>query len=118
MKASKEEVTHLAYKRDLKRVEPKLSPKLVGQVTRHDILRVMGEGREEGLNAKTITRRLIVALMALRNAGAVIELKKGDWLKTTDHTVETCAPEEIKALFEACTPNQTLLSAGPDGAAG
>jgi hypothetical protein len=45
VKGSKEEATHLAYKRDLKWVEPKLGPKLVGQITRHDILRVMGEGR-------------------------------------------------------------------------
>ena len=105
VKATKEEATHLAYQRDLKWVEPRLGPKLVGQITRHDILRVMREGRAQGLNAKSITRRL----MALRNAGAAIELKKGDWLKTTDRTVETYAAEEVRAFFNACTPDQRLL---------
>ena len=57
VKATKEEATHLAYQRDLKWVEPRLGPKLVGQITRHDILRVMREGRAQRLNAKSITRR-------------------------------------------------------------
>lgn len=37
-------------------------------------------GREEGKDPKTVNRKLIVALMALRNAGAEIEMRIGDLL--------------------------------------
>jgi integrase len=78
-------------------------------VKRSDILAVMVQGREEGLNPKTVTRRLIVAVMALRNAGAIIQLKRGDWPKTTDRDVEAYEAAELRDFFRACTPNHKLL---------
>jgi hypothetical protein len=84
VKATKEEETYSAYKADLNWVAKRLGKQFVSQVTRHAILSVIGKGREEGLNPKTVTRRQIVALMPLRNAGAVITLKKGNWPKITE----------------------------------
>ena len=81
----------------------------VSAVTREDIIRLMGIGREEGLNQKTINKRLIVTLMALRNAGATIEMKKGDWPKTTDGDVEIYEEDELKAFFGACDADEKLL---------
>jgi hypothetical protein len=61
VKATKEEETYSAYKADLNWVAKRLGKQFVSQVTRH-----------------------IVALMPLRNAGAVITLKKGNWPKITE----------------------------------
>ncbi|MGA8162316.1 MAG: hypothetical protein WA374_04415 [Acidobacteriaceae bacterium] len=76
--AMREPATAGAYEADLAWIAPQLSRRLVAEVTRGDILDVMAQGRKENLHPKTITRRLIVALVALRNAGAMIELKRGD----------------------------------------
>lgn len=109
VKATKEKKTYEAYKADLAWVRKNLGRQFVSQVTRHDILGVMGKAREEGLNAKTFTRRIIVALMALRNAGAVITLKRGDWPKVTERSVETYERQEMEAFFGACNPLERLI---------
>lgn len=109
VKASKEPATHRAYRRDMAWVASKLGPGFVSRVTRHDLLRVMGQGRDEGLDPKTINRKLIVALMALRNAGASIEMKRGDWPKITDPLVEIYEPQELTTFLGACAPFERLL---------
>lgn len=108
-RATKEPATHSAYRRDLDWVAEKLGRQFVSQVTRQDVLRVMGKGRQEGLDPKTINRKMIVALMALRNAGADIEMKRGDWPKTTEPMVEIYEPNQLKAFFRACAPGEKLL---------
>ncbi len=108
VKATKEKETYIAYRADLNWVTSKLGRRFVGEVTRQDILRVMSEGREANLNPKTVSRRLLVALMALRNAGAVINLKRGDWPKTTDKSVEIYEEDEMRAFFDACSPFEKL----------
>ncbi len=82
---------------------------MVSKVTRHDLLRVLGQGREEGLDPKTINRKLIVALMALRNAGADIEMQKGDWPKITEPIVEIYDARELTSFFRASGPQERLL---------
>jgi integrase/recombinase XerD len=109
VKASREPETWRAYSADLEWAAPKLKYRLVSRITRHDILEVMGQGRAEGLNPKTITRRLTVALMALRNAGAVIQMKRGDWPKVTNRAVEIYETGELRAFFRACSPEEKLL---------
>ena len=101
VKASKEPATLVAYETDLRWVRAKLGKRYVSDVTRHDILRVLGRGREEGLDTKTVNRKLIVALMALRNAGAVIEMKRGDWPKGIEPIVEIYETKQLVAFFEA-----------------
>jgi integrase/recombinase XerD len=108
-KATKEPATYKAYWKDLDWVAAKLDRQFVSKVTRHDVLRVMGEGRQEGLDPKTINRKMIVALMALRNAGAQIEMKRGDWPKVIESIVEIYDPKELAAFFRACAPREKLL---------
>lgn len=60
-------------------------------------------------NQKTINRRVIIMLNAMRSQGAVIEMKKGDWPKTIDKKIEICQPEELKAFFAACNPEERLI---------
>jgi integrase len=108
-RATKEPATHSAYRRDLDWVASRLGRQFVSKVTRHDLLRVMGQGRQEGLDPKTINRKMIVALMALRNAGAEIEMKRGDWPKVTEPLVEIYEPKDLAAFFRACAPREKLL---------
>ena len=108
VKAAKEPATYDAYRTDLNWVGRKLSPRLVSQVTRHDILRVMGKGREEALDTKTVNRKLIVALMALGNPRTIV-MKRGDWPKGTDPIVEVYEPKEMTAFFRVCTPREKLV---------
>ncbi len=109
VKAKNEPGTYRAYRSDLKWVERRIGRRLVSEITRHDILRVMGKGREEGRDVKTVNRRLIVALMALRNAGAEIVMKRGDWPKTTEPIVEIYDAKEMGAFFRACTRREKLI---------
>jgi len=108
-RATKEDSTYRAYRRDLEWVEANLERNLTTQVGRDDILRLLTKGRDSGLNAKTVTRRLIVALMALRSSGAVITLKRGDWPKVTEKSVETYHERELLKFFAACEPVEKLL---------
>jgi hypothetical protein len=108
VKATKEPATFNAYQADLAWVERRLARMLVSQVTRHEILRLMGKGCEEELDTKTVNRKLIVALMALRNAGAQIVMKKGDWPKITEPIVEIYEQKEMAAFFRSCTINREL----------
>jgi integrase/recombinase XerD len=109
VKATKSEATHDSYSNDLEWFKTHIDKHYVSAVTRDDILRLMGIGRDEKLNQKTINKRLIVVLMALRNAGAEIKMKKGDWPKTTDGEVEIYTDHEIKSFFSACNPEEKLL---------
>jgi integrase len=108
-KATKEHATFVAYRADLNWVLQRIGKQLVGQITRHDILRAMGNGRNEGLDTKTVNRKLIVALMALRNAGATIEMRRGDWPKSTEPMVEKYDVGELKSFLKACTAHEKLL---------
>ncbi|MGA7521834.1 MAG: hypothetical protein WBW84_05100 [Acidobacteriaceae bacterium] len=81
VKASKELETWCAYRGDLNWVRPKLSRKLVTQITRADILELMGKGRDEGLNPKSVTRRMIVAVTERRS----LQTRVISWVHYREH---------------------------------
>ena len=108
-KATKGNATLSAYARDLRWFRKHCSKHYVTRLTRDDIITMFGNGRDEGLNQKTINRRVLSALMAMRGAGARLELKKGDWPKTTEVPVEAYEQEELKRFFAACDPHERLL---------
>ena len=109
VKGTKAVATFKSYERDLRWFRAHCLKSFVGQVSRQDILALFAAGREEGGSQKTINRRVIIALMALRNAGSDIQLKKGDWPKTIEQEVETYEPEELAQFFTACSPVEGLL---------
>jgi integrase/recombinase XerD len=109
VKATKSAATHDAYTSDLIWFKVRLKRSLVGKVTRVDIMSLFAAGREEGLAQATINRRIMVGLMALRNAGSDIRLKKGDWPKVSQDDVEIYEPEDIKTFFAACTDAEKLI---------
>ena len=109
VKATKSAATYRAYGTDLEWFQANITKQYFGQVTRQDILRVFGIGRDQKFNQKTINRRILVGVMALRNAGAVIELKKGDWPRTSEKGVEIYEREELEQFFKACDPDERLL---------
>lgn len=77
VKATKGEATLSAYARDPRWFRTHYEKHYAAQLKRDDIIALFGAGRDQGLNQKTINRRAMVALQAVRGAGAVIELKKG-----------------------------------------
>jgi integrase len=109
VKATKGAATYTAYAHDLQWFRSRCKKHLLSRLDRSDAILLFEAGREEGLNQKTINRRVVVMLQAMRGAGAVIELKKGDWPKPIDKKVEIYEPEELKRFFTACTPAERLL---------
>src|SRR5580698_149974 len=69
----------------------------------------MEVGRDEELNQKTINKRLIVGLMAMRNSGAMVDLKRGDWPKTIDKGITIFEPQELTKFFKACDKRERLV---------
>lgn len=107
--STKSTATYQAYSKDSAWFSAKLNRHYVDQVSRADILRVFGCGRDEKLSQRTINRRVLVGLMALRNAGSTLKLKKGDWPKTTEQEVEVYSEEELRKFFAACTDRGRLI---------
>ena len=109
VKATKGKATLSAYARDLRWFRKHCFKHYVTRLTRDDIIALFGTGRDEGLNQKTINRRVLSTLMAMRGAGARLELKKGDWPKIAEVPVEAYEQEELKRFFAACEPDERLL---------
>jgi integrase/recombinase XerD len=121
--ATKGERTFVQYRRDLTWFRSICVKQFVSELDRSDAMDLFAEGREtvtsEGfpLNQKTINRRVIIMLNAMRSQGAVIEMKKGDWPKTIDKKIETYQPEELAIFFLKCDLRsraifQTFLNTG------
>jgi len=114
VKATKGERTFKEYRRQLEWFEARTTKKFISDLDRSDAMRMFAEGREERLrgvplNQKTINKRVIVMLNAMRSQGATIEMKRGDWPKTVEKKVEIYQPEELNRFFAACTPEEKLL---------
>jgi integrase/recombinase XerD len=114
IKATKGERTYRAYRRQLLWFRERTKKRYVSELNRSDAMLMFADGREErvkgrALNQKTINKRVIIMLNAMRSQGAVIEMKKGDWPKTVDKKIEMYQPEELKAFFAACDPEERLI---------
>ena len=109
VKATKGASTLEAYRRDLRWFREHCPKRYVSRLTRDDAMALFAAGREQQLNQKTINRRVIVMLNAMRGAGARIELRKGDWPKTIEKKIEIYQPEEMEKFFAACRNDERLL---------
>jgi integrase/recombinase XerD len=114
IKATKGERTYRAYCRQLAWFRERTNRRFVSELDRSDAMKMFALGREErlkgrALNQKTINKRVIIMLNAMRSQGAVIEMKKGDWPKTIDKKIEIYQPEELKPFFAACDPEERLI---------
>jgi len=106
--------TFRQYRAELEWFRRNCRKRYVAELDRSDAMRLFVVGRKEivdgkPLNQKTINRRVIIMLNAMRGQGAVIEMKKGDWPKTIDKKIEIYQPEELKAFFAACNPDERLI---------
>ncbi|HUB00083.1 MAG TPA: tyrosine-type recombinase/integrase [Terracidiphilus sp.] len=114
VEATKGTKTFRQYSRELEWFRRHCRKRYVAELDRSDAMRLFVEGRKEivdgkPLNQKTINRRVIIMLNAMRSQGAAIEMKKGDWPKTIDKKIEIYQPEELKAFFAACDPDERLI---------
>jgi integrase/recombinase XerD len=106
--------TFRQYRRELAWFRSHCRKRYVAELDRSDAMRLFVEGRKEivdgrPLNQKTINRRIIIMLNAMRSQGAVIEMKKGDWPKTIDKKIEIYQPEELKKFLDACNPEERMI---------
>jgi len=109
VKATKGDATWRAYSADLAWFQKVSKKHYVDQLGRSDAMKLFAAGREEDLNQKTINKRVIVMLQAMRRAGANIQLHKGDWPRTIDKRVEIYEREELTRFFKACNPEERLI---------
>jgi integrase len=109
VQATKSKATLRAYGCDLRWFRKHCRKHYVSKLNREDMMTLFGAGRDEGLNQKTTNKKVIVALQSMRRAGAVIDLKKGDWPKTTEKGIDIYEDEEIERFLKACDPNEWLL---------
>ena len=107
--ATKTAGTYDAYRSDLNWFKEHVRHRTVGKVNREEILRLLGKGREMGLAQSSINRRVMIGLLALRNAGSELRLKKGDWPKVPESDVEIYEPEELEWFFAACNPTEKII---------
>ena len=107
--ATKGRGTHSSYETCLRWAERHITKHLVYRLDRNDLLGLFAAGRKEGLNQKTINKRVIVVLNMVRHHDHDIRLKKGDWPKTAEKKIEVYADEEIRQFFAACTDDERLL---------
>ncbi|MGO8719853.1 MAG: tyrosine-type recombinase/integrase [Acidobacteriaceae bacterium] len=114
VEATKGEKTYRQYRRELEWFRTHCKKRVVSQLNRGDAMALFAQGRRElldgkPLNQKTINRRVIIMLRAMRSQGAVITMNKGDWPKTIDKKVEIYQPEELKPFFAACNSEERLI---------
>lgn len=101
--------THSSYESCLKWAERHITKHLVNRLNRNDLLGLFAAGRKEGLNQKTINKRVTVVLNMVRHHDRDIKLKRGDWPKTTEKKIEVYTDEEIMRFFKACNDDERLL---------
>jgi hypothetical protein len=92
--------TFRQYRRELEWFRSHCQKRYVSELNRADTMRLFVQGRKEivdgkPLNQKTINRRVIIMLHAMRIQGAVILMNKGDGPKTIEKKVEMYQPEEL-----------------------
>jgi integrase len=114
VRATKGERTFKEYRRQLEWFHSRTTKKSVSELDRSDAMMIFAKGREERingspLNQKTINKRVIIMLNAMRSQGAVIEMNRGDWPKTIEKKVEIYQPEDLNRFFAACVPDERLL---------
>lgn len=114
VQATKSKNTYRQYCQELAWFRRLSKKRYVSDLDRSDIMALFAEGRKEQvdgrpLNQKTINRRVIIVLQAMRSQGAVIVMRKGDWPRTIEKKVEIYQPEELKAFLAACTPDEKLI---------
>ena len=94
VEATKGVRTFRQYRRELAWFRSHCHKRYVSELNRGDAMRLFVQGRKEivdgkPLNQKTINRRVIIMLHAMRSQGAVILMNKGDWPKTIEKKVES-----------------------------
>jgi integrase len=114
VRATKAPSTYDAYRTDLTWFQKHIARSRVGHVSRLDILTLFGKGREKDASGKnlsqaSINRRVLVGLMALREAGATIDLKKRDWPKVEETEIKAYDSAEITAFFAVCSEDERLI---------
>jgi integrase/recombinase XerD len=82
----------------------------LNQLERTDIKNFMSYlANEEKLDISTAVDKAIIVLATMKDHGADIKMKKGDWPRVTETQREVYEPETLKALFAAADVEELTL---------
>lgn len=79
------------------------------QVTREDLLRFSNFCFDRGLEACSVSDKLITIATFLKWSGLPRLLERSDWPKYTETIRPVYEPEELQAMLEEATPTEALL---------
>lgn len=105
----REPKTYTAYKYCLELFQSNCSRTYIQDVTREDLLAFIRKLYDMGCGARTAYNRAAIVAQLLKINGIKGLLHKRDWPKFVDPIRPVYEPEELKALFAACKPQERTL---------
>ena len=109
VKMNKSESTYRHYSHALDLFKQSLVKATVDAINRDDMMDFQASLYKRGLSARTVKHKTIIVTSFLKTLGVRDLLGKGDWPSYTEEDPEIYTPEELRAFFAACTPEEFLL---------
>ncbi len=109
VQATKGAATLRAYTTDLRWARQNIKRNIIARIGRDELMQLFAAGREQGLNQKTINRRVTVMLQVVRNSGFDIKLRRGDWPRTAEKQIEVYSPDDLRLFFASCDADELAI---------
>jgi site-specific recombinase XerD len=93
--------SHLKYRSALREFAAFTTRTLVKSVQREDILAFLRSEVERGNDPSTAKDKAVVALAVMRQFGAEIQMRRGDWPRLVERQPDTYRPDVLGKLFAA-----------------
>jgi len=83
--------------------------KYVEDATRQDVLEFMTYCYEQGLGKRTVYDKVVTVLQLFKRHGRKGLIERGDWPNYVETIRPVYEPEELQAMFRACTEDEATL---------
>jgi integrase/recombinase XerD len=83
--------------------------KYVEDATRQDVLEFMTYCYEQGLGKRTVYDKVVTVLQLFKRHGRKGLIERGDWPNYVETIRPVYEPEELQAMFRACTEEEATL---------
>jgi len=105
----REQKTYDEYRLVLHRFRDSCPKRLIEEISREDLLEFRRQLYSLGNEARTVFNRMGIVLQLLKLHGIERLLKKGDKPKFVRNVREMYQPDDLEALFAACTADEKVL---------
>lgn len=100
----------LKYKNALRSFERWSRKRYLGDIGREDVLGFMAHlVNEHGLDVSTAVDKATVVVGVMREGGAAIQMRRGDWPKITERQPPIYTEQVLRRLFGTCGPDEMVL---------